>query len=282
MDFNVRDITREGFLDILDIMDEGGSVTIDMAVQALAVPATQYKGPEAGTRLMRWAKGHMERATRMASLDKYGLQLRVRQWMKNLTAEDKLLFLSDYKAIERIDDTGHIVLNPIFESTYRKTRDGGCPRISYKTHGKGGDKIIPMKNGDRQRLFYTKKEDKRSWCPGVDVTQEEWRYVVPYVSYQSKLILEAFLHEPDYKANKDDIERRLGITGMDNSLTSIGRKICAALPGLTVIGLQKKKAYIDIPALYIEWFPDTLTYALRPELMEAAREYFDEVGHPAI
>lgn len=285
--YSRNDVVKNGYFDLLDLLDKDGRRLDKYEVLAtLAVPATQMAGDEevAGNTILAWAR---EKGNKMGGLTKEGYSNTLYGMLRSTPKGTVDVMLANCPIVERVDDDGLVVFNQKLDA-YRGLRFGPHTAIEYKSMGSGGhaaDKTVARWSEPPVKEFHASRDGER-YTADLDVTREQWAYIVPLLKDETKKVLECMLREPDYALRYDTMEAKYGRRweSYNSCIIAIGKKAMAIVANRRIIGVDGKEHPIYWPCRYLIVCGDgkATTNALRYELAEAAKAYFDKVGHPKV
>lgn len=285
--YSKNDVVKNGYFDLLDLLDKDGRRLDKYEVLAtLAVPATQTAGDEevAGNTILAWAR---EKGKTLGGLTKEGYKDELYRMLVNAPENAVDVMLANCPIVERVDDDGLVVFNQKLDA-YRGLRFEPHTAIEYKSMGvsrHAADKTVARWSEPPIKEFHACRDGER-YVADLDVTREQWAYIVPLLADKTKEVLECMLREPDYALRYDTMYAKYGRQWRtyNSCITAIGMKARAIVANRRIIGVDGKEYAIYWPCRYLIVCGDgkATTNALRYELAEAAKAYFDKVGHPQV
>lgn len=288
--YDVSAVLTNGILDLLTILDEqaSGLDATDVLV-TLAVPATRLDASAAAPRygLMRWARSKAQQY-HLGGMTQEGTRARLYELAQQLTDEEKSNYLCAYHIVDHVDEDGLVVLDEERVQRYR-TGLGAVTRIEYRsipTPSAPNATPTDVWNEPPVVDFHTYSDAEGRYRADLDITVEQWVFVVRCLTEKARSLLYIMLQEPDYTVSYETMETRYGIHWQSYNalITYIGTKARRIITNRRVIGHDGQPQSINWPCAYLTIGGDgkTTTNALRPELAEAARAYFEANGKPVI
>lgn len=285
--YSKNDVVKNGYFDLLDLLDKDGRRLDKYEVLAtLAVPATQTAGDEevAGNTILAWAR---EKGKTLGGLTKEGYKDELYRMLVNAPENAVDVMLANCPIVERVDDDGLVVFNQKLDA-YRGLRFEPHTAIEYKSMGvsrHAADKTVARWSEPPIKEFHACRDGER-YVADLDVTREQWAYILTLLSDKTKAVLECMVREPDYALSYDTMAKKYGMPWQtyNSCITAVGTKARAIITNRRIIGADGKPQSINWPCRYLILGGDSksTTNALRHELAEAAIEYFDRVGHPKV
>lgn len=202
-------------------------------------------------------------------------------WLPNLEDEDKKEMLVDFNMTPGVDADGYIICN---EEIVNRLTEKEYP--DRETYGKDNytrvnlnGAIKKLRNSPTSEKFYTFVDDEGFTYAPLNITSEEWYYIIQDASPLIKEYLACYVQIPDLIASPKEVEEIFDIMPdcINARNIALGRRAQRMLD-IEVYDSEDltKRRYWSTPMLKGRAEDNLFRWIMRPELIEAAKRLAKE------
>ena len=275
--------------EIIEMMGEDEmetKLTVDDLLSNMAVPVTQLDFMNTHfsdfNALIKSVQAFIKHR-RISGYTKEGLRaLFETQWLPTLSDADKKDIIKAYKIFDGVDDEGFVRFNEEMYKLHKDTMSTYHP-LKYKAHAFNGKSSSMELIEDRQYVTYCSYEKDGYWSVDLDISKEIWIKIIKNASKSIKNVLQCYLQVYPERKAMQELEVMFGINwhSINACVIQLGRRTQRML-NFAVVDPDGHSRFWSTAMTRGRTENGFFVWEPRPELMEAAKEVFEEEGFPEL